>query len=81
MLLSAFCFLFTVRARDAALLGTVAALATSVLDRFLWDWFNHFGYVVALFGIPILSGGTVILILRYIKNHRQRAGSSSDIAL
>jgi hypothetical protein len=56
--------------------GALTGLATSVLDRFWWDRVNNrLGFLVALFGIPMLSGGIVILLFRYIDTRRARSAT------
>jgi len=49
-------------------IGAVTGVLTSFLDRFCWDWVNnHVGYlIIALFGIPLVSGGVPILLFRDI---------------
>jgi hypothetical protein len=53
--------------------GALTGLATSVLDRFCFNWVNiRLSYFAAIFGIPILSGGVLMLLFRYIGNRWPR---------
>jgi hypothetical protein len=73
-----FGFLPRPRRAEALLIGAAAGLATSVLDRFSWDWFNgHGGFFVALFGIPALSGSVVVLLFLRIQRQWLRDVESS----
>jgi hypothetical protein len=48
-------------------IGAVTGVVTSFVDRFCWDWVNnHAGYLVALFGIPLVSSSVLILLFRDI---------------
>jgi hypothetical protein len=61
VLLSSLCFVLPVRRWEAFLLGAATGFSASVLDRLWWDWVNHhLGYLVALFGIPLISGGLLV---------------------
>ena len=60
-------------------IGAVTGLVASVIDRFCWNWIqNHVGYLVALFGIPMLSGGILVLLFRFIEG--QQAGGQLEQA-
>jgi hypothetical protein len=78
VLLLLFCLALPVRRWEAFLLGAATGLFTSVLDRFWWDWVNdHLGFFVALFGMPLVSGGLAVSLFRLIESRRGHVGLST----
>lgn len=68
--LALFCFAFLPRAlwRETIIVAAIAGAVVSAIDRFYWGWFNsHGGFFAALFGIPALASGTLILINRFVR--------------
>lgn len=75
LLLALICFAFLPRAcwREVMLVAALAGAVASALDRFCWNWFNSSGgFPVALFGIPIVASGILILLDRYIRSRWPR---------
>jgi hypothetical protein len=68
-----FAFLPRTRWRQTIVVAAIAGAVASTLDRFCWGWFNsHGGFLAALFGIPVLASGSLILIDRLIRARQPR---------
>jgi hypothetical protein len=79
-LLSVICFVFppSARGRQMFSVGALMGIATSVLDRFGFNWVNaRAGFLGALFGIPMLSGGILVAHFVYKSRKLRSSGAST----
>ena len=77
VLLSLFCCVLPSPAhwRNMLVSGSVSGLLTSLFDRLEWNWVqNHLGFLVALFGIPLVTSGAVMIFVRSVKRRRSLLG-------